>query len=312
MLKKPCLLFTFSSKAAIMEGDQTDKDTAMRCVTQTLEIAKRIGTERALRLLAECGFDGADLTMTDVSGEAFSDPTFSERIRLVSGELGLPITQAHAPFPGKRYGDEEYSRLYDGYVRTAIRTAAQVGAGCIVVHPIHCPTLSAAEQMEWNLEYYRQLGVLARQEGVRIALENMYGYRDGHHYPNVCSLSEELAAYADALDDPLFTVCADLGHFPLVGEDTPHAIRCLAGRLGALHVHDNDWRNDTHTVPYLGKNPWDEITSALAEVDYRGDLTFETDKGYLPHLPEELFASALRHLCQVGRHLISEIERKRP
>ena len=208
------------------------------------------------------------------------------------------------------YGDEAYNEVMDAHVRAAIEVAGAIEAGIIVVHPIHCPTLSAAEQMEWNLEYYRSFEPLCKKWGIKIAIENMWGVRDGKIVPNVCSVGEELGAYLDALASDSFTVCADLGHFPMVGADTAEELRTLGARTGALHIHDNNLIHDWHNIPFSGKMNWDSITSALAETNYKGALTFETDKGYLEPMPTELFFSALKHMAEVGRYLKSQIEQK--
>jgi sugar phosphate isomerase/epimerase len=56
--------------------------------------------------------------------------------------------------------------------------------------------------------------------------------------------------------------------------------------LHALHVHDNDYIDDRHTLPGLGRMDWEEIMKALAEIDYDGDFTYEADN-FLVNIPRE-------------------------
>lgn len=283
----------------------------MKIVTQTYVPAIRLGVKEAVRLISEAGFDGADLSLFSVKDAWRTDPAaFIKEAEAAKKEYRIPFLQAHAPFPGKRYGDEAYNEVMDEHVRAAIEVAGALEAGIIVVHPIHCPTLSAAEQMEWNLEYYRSFEPLCKKWGIKIAIENMWGVRDGKIVPNVCSDGKELGAYFDALASDAFTVCADLGHFPMVGVDAAEELRTLGARTGALHIHDNNLIHDWHNIPFSGKMNWDSITSALAETNYKGTLTFETDKGYLEPMPTELFFSALKHMAEVGRYLKSQIKQK--
>jgi sugar phosphate isomerase/epimerase len=78
-------------------------------------------------------------------------------------------------------------------------------------------------------------------------------------------------------------------------------------RLGALHVHDVDRIRDLHTLPYLGKLNWDDITAALRDVDYTGDFTYEVES-FLHPLDDSFIPTALRFMHDVGRHLINKIK----
>ena len=80
-------------------------------------------------------------------------------------------------------------------------------------------------------------------------------------------------------------------------------------RLSALHVHDNDYKNDTHTLPYYGKMNWDEITKALSDIKYKGRFTYEAAV-FLKPLPheEEAVLAGLKYMEAIGRFLIKKIE----
>ena len=198
-------------------------------------------------------------------------------------------------------------------MRRSVEIAGMLGIKNLVIHPT-APTRMplGADLKEFNMEFYRSLLPLAEKWNVKICLENMWGYdsKRGYIIPNVCSFGRDLADYLDSLGDEHFTVCLDLGHSGLVGEEAADAIYALGGeRLGALHVHDNDYKGDTHTLPYYGKMDWDAITKALSDVGYKGDFTYEASGFYrnLPH-DKDLVLSALRYMHDVGRYLIKKIE----
>ena len=129
--------------------------------------------------------------------------------------------------------------------------------------------------------------------------------------PSACSRTREFVDWLDSLADDTFTACLDLGHCGLYGFDAAEMIKGLGkDRLGALHVHDNDYQSDLHTIPFLGKMHWDTITDALAGIGYSGDLTLEADNFYTP-FGEELAPAAAKMLAAVGRRLIVMIEEKR-
>ena len=97
----------------------------------------------------------------------------------------------------------------------------------------------------------------------------------------------------------------DFGHAALTGNEPVNFIEQMSSNtLKALHVQDNDYVSDRHTVPYLGELNWTAIMQSLKRIEYAGDLTFEIFN-YLKRFPDELIPEALRFAASVGRYLIS-------
>ena len=288
-------------------------DSIMKIVTSTSgRVIENGGIYNILKVFSEAGFDGADLGMFSLTQPYFTDNAEYRRdvLRGVK-DFGIEIRQAHAPFPGYRFDDDDYNQKLDTAVRTAIQTAGDLGAHTIVVHPIHCPHLTTQQQMDWNMDYYMSLAPLAKSAGIRIALENMYGGGvPDRYYANVCSLPYEFSRYFDALhawDRDAFNCCLDLGHFAMLGCSPQKAITEMGhDRVGALHVHDNNLVHDQHNPPYMGNVQWEEVAKALATIRYQGDFTFEPKTMY--YLPAELRPAANRFLVEIGKYLISRIE----
>lgn len=86
-----------------------------------------------------------------------------------------------------------------------------LGAKTIVVHPAPCAK-KGEEQKRFNLTRFRALAPVAREYGIRIAVENMWGYDNlaNRFVPNVCSVSAELAEYIDDLMDEITAIKAEL------------------------------------------------------------------------------------------------------
>ena len=280
------------------------------------------GIEKSIEVLAEIGFDALDMNLIGtIFREEFSDDRLEATclsLRRLAESCGVSFNQAHAPFPSfifKSRGNETpgaYNARVKPKILSAIRAAGILGAGQIVVHPISVP--DKREQKQFNLDYYNSLAPTAKEYGVKIALENMWGTSrtdPGKIVANVCSLSYDLADYFDALDPSVFTVCLDVGHSGLVGETAEDAIRVLGhDRLHALHVHDNDHLRDLHTIPYLGKLNWENVTKALADIRYDGDFTFEVCGTYCAPFEgkPDLLRKSFELVELVGRDLISRIE----
>lgn len=102
--------------------------------------------------------------------------------------------------------------------------------------------------------------------------------------------------------------CLDIGHVSLMNADIPTFIKTMGNkRLQALHVHDTDYKSDKHTLPFMEKIDFIAMCKALAQINYKGDLTFEADDFYRGK-PVELYHVATKFMCEVGRYLITQIE----
>ena len=84
-------------------------------------------------------------------------------------------------------------------------------------------------------------------------------------------------------------------------------ILTLGDKVKALHIHDNRFKADDHTLPYLGEIDWDTVTDALGQIGYAGDFTYEVT-GYLTRFDDELVEKALALQVAVGRRLIEKVE----
>jgi sugar phosphate isomerase/epimerase len=264
----------------------------------------------------EAGFSSIDLNLCLYNDNVlyFSERDFYiKEIKKRLADGGAAIHQTHAPFPSYQEGEEDYNKLLKERTLQAIEISAELGAKQVIVHPIWFRNDTPAVQMEKNLALYAPYGEMAKKCGIKIAIENMWGHhrdKNDRIIKNVCSDAEELCTYLAALGDG-YTICLDLGHAGLVGEAADEMILAIGKeRLGALHVHDNDFYHDTHTAPFYGDMNWDAITSALAAIDYDESFTFEVDGTFMPPV-KELRLPAAKYLFEIGNYLIGEIERKK-
>lgn len=287
--------------------------------TQTDVVFRTYGEAEGVEIFARAGYDAIDFSMFQMTNDNCSlntcDPNdYAKHLRKQAEDAGIRFNQAHAPFPSWKFGDDSFNTKIVERVSRSIKIAGLLGAKTIVVHPIAHPE-GGEVQKAFNLDYYRRLEPIALDYGIKIALENMWGYDGNRGYiiPNVCSFGEDLCEYVDELNPEAFTVCLDLGHCGLVGDEADHAIRVLGSkRLGALHVHDNDYRNDTHTIPYTFgcKMHWDKITAALGEIGYAGDFTYEADN-FLVRFDKEFMPYAVRFMEELGRTLVAKVDMAR-
>jgi len=284
--------------------------------TNTEHLAKCLGDREAISLIARAGFDAFDYTVDIWGDEA---PVYGEHYREYAMQLAetardcqIVCNQAHAHFPSNRWGEEEYNqRAFEKIVR-GMEVASLIGARTIVVHPLKSfpEGMSKEEIMERNLEFYGRLLPYCKEFQIKVALENMYGKdkKTKCFIDSACGWGKEFRTYMERVDQDWFVACLDLGHSGLVGDEAWNAIPILGKQyLRALHVHDNDYCKDTHTLPYLGNMDWDKIIKALAEIGYEGDFTYEA-ANFLKGFPVELLPEASAFMCKVGRYMVKRIE----
>ncbi len=281
--------------------------------TQTHYSVDRLGLFEGVKLLIDAGYPALDFSFFGdqpyVHGEAGLEN--ARALRRLADEHGVIFNQAHAPFGGYL---EAFMEKHAHKFPRVFEFAGILGVENIVVHPIRpTPRYLGSERayFDANVEYYASLAPLAKENGLKIAIENMYGR---HPVTNrienaICGNASELAAVYDALGDPdAFTVCLDIGHAALCGFEPEDAIRTLGhDRLGALHVHDVDYVSDLHTLPGMSKINWDNVCRALGEIDYKGVFTLEADN-FLLGFDTEFYPTASKFMADTAKYLAAKID----
>jgi sugar phosphate isomerase/epimerase len=289
--------------------------------TLTAHLAGIYGDEEAIRKLAEIGYDAYDFSMFDIGKDGHpinssEYESYVQKLRRAADESGIVCNQTHAPFPSYLQGNGEYNkRIYPLLVR-AIEVTGLLGGKTVIIHPaVFSGHKTDGDSLCWetNMELYHSLLPYAKKCNVKIALENMFNWYKGDAAasPATCSSPEEFVKYMDALDSNHFVACVDIGHSSMEntgGRSAAEMIRALGSkRLKALHIHDNDLIHDLHTLPFTQKVDWDEVMTALKEIQYDGDFTFEAD-AFLGQFPDELAVHASRLMLEVGRYFVKKYE----
>ncbi|MCL2774330.1 MAG: sugar phosphate isomerase/epimerase [Oscillospiraceae bacterium] len=290
--------------------------------TQTDRFAARFGDHDAIKLLAQVGFDALDYSMFSVNKNDKNNPVikddyreYAQSLRKTADENNIVFNQSHAPFPSYKQniprkdnkGNDEYNENIVYYIVRAMEITSILGGKITIVHPITLEGCGYQAQKEFNINFYRNLLPYCKKFNVKIALENMWGWDDINKKvtPAACSTVSEFTDYLDSLDKDWFCACLDTGHAEMQGTGGFSAAEFINAlghdRLKALHVHDNDKIGDLHTLPFTEKLKWDDIITALKNINYSGDFTFEADN-FIAKFPTELSLSASRLMLDVGRY----------
>lgn len=289
----------------------------MMICTQTEILADHFGEEKALEIMKAAGFDAADLSLFRLEKDPrwAEDRYKEEAIRLgeYAKKLGIPFVQAHAPFSfdyDKRDLDTDiFPLIYRG-----VEIAALAGAKLVVVHPLHAGPYFGHEEerFEQNMAFYRRFIPLCEQYGIKICVENMWKTNRQRKVidHDTCSRPAEFNRYVDTLNadgGDHFCACLDIGHTVLVGEDPVAMIHAMGSRIQALHIHDNNYHDDTHTLPGTCKVEMQPIFRALGEVGYSGPFTLEADN-FIKNQAEELMPLSVKYMADVSRWYSKLIE----
>lgn len=252
--------------------------------------ATLIDDAEAIKKLRAAGFDTVDLSFVFPTRPEFilRAPDWEKRIEdlgLAAQELGVTFNQCHFPYfemHRKAFRENGFDELFDTLTHRAILAAGMLKIPHGVIHPQTFPELNHERKacLEKNREILSPYIEAAMRCGVRVAIENMppmldesYPLRYGSEYDDVIEL-------VDSFREPQWVgICWDTGHANLMRFHQPRALKAVGDRLIALHLNDNNSRKvDEHLIPYLGSNKWPEILQALIDIDYPGDLTYETGK----------------------------------
>ncbi len=286
----------------------------MKISTETASIAKLVGEQKGVELIAKAGFDAFDFSICDAFpyhwGErkiiSTTSPlcsnnalAYCRKLKQIAEDNGIVCNQSHAPFPV--CDKEVYSTI-----PFALECTAEAGGKICIVHPDNDKTA------EENAEMYFELLPIAKSFGVKIATENMWNWDHSvdHARPAACSDAKSFLEHLNAVNDEYLVACLDIGHAEMKGLDTNSVdmINALGDKLQALHIHDNDMWHDTHQIPYSMQIDFDKIAKALKGINYSGYFTLEAIS-YLNAFTPDTAMQGLKDLLESAKKLVKTYEK---
>ena len=154
-------------------------------------------------------------------------------------EHGMTFTQGHLPLSYKIcQNKEDLERMKDW-----LDLYNAIGIKYCVLHCdkfIGIDGVTPKKRFDWNVEALRELGVHIKDTDLVICLENL------NIYPIT---ADELLELLDALDKEHFAICLDTGHLHMNQGDLTEFIQKAGKRIKALHIADNEGREDQHMMP---------------------------------------------------------------
>lgn len=284
----------------------------MKVSTEINSLSRKIGEAKAIEMYAKAGFDAYDLSTSGMVRFDWANNKLLENdhpfmgneyvkymkeLKNVANGCGIVCNQSHAPFPTR-------CKAIRDLFKRAIECTAIVGGKICIVHPDN------DKSAEENAEMYYSLLPFAKEHGVKIATENMWNWNsaENHAAKAACSDEESFIKHVDTVGDEYLVGCLDIGHAEMAGLNTSAVkmIYALGDRIEALHIHDNDKRNDSHQIPFSMNIEFSPIVKALKDIGYKGYFTLECD-AYLGKFGGEL-EDGVKNLYNAVRRLADEFE----
>ncbi len=229
--------------------------------------------------------------------------------------------QTHAPFPVHIIGNPGSINDYIfEVIKKSIEITGFLDCPYIVIHPITTSyTFTKKAEKKQNIEFYTKLIPDAQKHGVTICLENMFFTTKSQLCEASCSDADEALEYIEELNriagTECFAFCFDLGHATVLGKNIRHYLNVLGKHVRAVHIHDNDGRQDLHMMPYSCSTnwgidtytDWNGFISGLADINYKGTINFEVHQAF--HIfPEAVHKEMLTLLNAIGKDMAAQIK----
>jgi len=206
-----------------------------------LLLTEHLGKVVELGINPEISFNCVDL-------DTLSFPRLRE-IAKVLKDGGLKVT-FHAPFMDLRPGaiDPKVRAVTKERLHQVFDLAVYFSPLTIVCHPSFDERYYVSNRDQWltnSIETWSHFIKFAEEMGTVVALENVYETEP-----------EPLSQLFQALPSKNLCFCFDTGHFNVFSRSSLDTwMEALSGRLGELHIHDNNGKADDHRPIGTGTFP---------------------------------------------------------
>lgn len=225
--------------------------------------------EQQFALLDRTNFTTVSLGANETHS-GFLNTLGRSRIQELAREHQIEIDSLHVPIlQAYDLSKADTERRMAAVCRVALclASAVDLGASTVVLHLNHFPPVSYEQQLKPLLRSLEALIESAENMKLNLAAENLYD-----------SIGLEfLAGALEEFNSERFGFCYDSSHDQLSGQEPYTILERYADRLMALHLSDNDGKEDRHWVPFTGVVNWERICSILREHSYDRTLLLEVE-----------------------------------
>ena len=246
-----------------------------------------LSSKERFRLIKETGFNGiAGLLWQDNFDKDYQK--FPEYAK----DEGLYIESMHAPWWGANdlWVDNKIGQVFMEEILELVKVCSFYKIPALILHPEHKnETEYAGLPDKFDIGLYRIKNITAEAErlNVNIAIENM------------CR-PEYLDCIFLNIDSKRLGFCFDSGHWNVFMPDID-LLNLYGNRLMALHLHDNNGKEDWHALPLSGNINWNNVADNLKKMKYNGAISLEVGNKMLEHIkqPDEFLKLAFERTIKI-------------
>ena len=230
--------------------------------------------EESARLLHEAGFDYGEISTHHTEKLLTRQGTPQQIGREFRGyleDLGYTVSQGHLTYKQTLCREDSVDIL-----KRQLDLFEAIGVKNAVIHANGGADLEPQARFARRVSTLSQLAEHLRGSQIHLCLENLGSVPETHTV-------EKLRLFMDAVGSDRLAICLDMGHLHLTnsrGESNQSHREFIlkAGKdLKALHVTNNNGTSDDHLMPFSARKgvDWQEVVTALREVDYQGLFNLE-------------------------------------
>lgn len=223
-----------------------------------------------IKQIKDAGFDAIEIWGMRPHFD-YKDKEWAEKFSGLLKENSIKVVSFHAPIyeevtpPDKRKWlsltskDNNIRQKALSETKELIDCMGFFDAGLLVIHG-----LEDRKETESEKAFHKSLTELSEycgERNIRIAVENVL---HGATAEKVMRLMDD-----DRYDPDSVGVCLDLGHSNISNNPVNDLEEC-SERLFAIHVSDNNGREDSHSIPFTGNIDWMQVAAVLKKIGFDG------------------------------------------
>ena len=225
-----------------------------------------------MKLIKEAGFSGiiGFMWTNQFDNDYKSFPEYARN-------AGLYIENMHGPWAGANelWTNSLAGKSFMDEIVENIKACSSFEIPTLVMH-VECKSgieyVDLPETFDVGIDKWKRIIDIAERLNINIAIENM-------------ARPEYLDCIFKNIESMRLGFCFDSGHWNLLMPEVD-LLALYGDKLMALHLNDNDGKEDMHTLPFAGSIDWDDIKAKLKSADYKGTIALEVGNKTFEHITE--------------------------
>jgi len=236
--------------------------------------------ENEVKAVAEQGFSFVEIWGHAPWLDLYSAAMASD-LRAVVEASGLRVRSVHAPCEADwdiSSEDETIRRKSTDEAILAIKRCEEMGGELVVMHPgrrfnSEGPDARAEHdrRIEKSIESFKGIVKAARDNGIRVAVENQWANEVG-------GKKEQFLRLLDTLDPEVVGICFDSSHANIT-PGTYEMFDHIEHPIINTHLSDNNGQYDEHKPPFTAAINWRDVFRLLIGKGFRGPWLLEVTNG---------------------------------